>query len=110
MKQEITIPTEVCLFLQVNTTSAAELRKTPTQVRAEETGSGGHQFLLLETQDVFPWPTSLIGRTILSLRLGRSPGEGNGYPLQYSYLETPMDRGAWWPTLHGAAKSKMRYD
>ena len=29
---------------------------------------------------------------------GRSPGEGNGYPLQYSCLENPMDRGAWWAT------------
>ena len=28
--------------------------------------------------------------------LGRSPAEGNGYPLQYSCLENPMDRGAWW--------------
>ena len=33
--------------------------------------------------------------------LGRSPGEGNGYPLQYSCLETSMDRGAWWATVHG---------
>ena len=32
---------------------------------------------------------------------GRSPGEGNGYPLQYSYLETSMDRGALWATVHG---------
>ena len=32
--------------------------------------------------------------------LGRSPGEGNGNPLQYSCLENPMDRGAWWPTVH----------
>ena len=31
--------------------------------------------------------------------LGRSPGEGNGYPLQYSCLENPMDRGAWWTTV-----------
>ena len=29
---------------------------------------------------------------------GRSPGEGNGYPLQYACLENPMDRGAWWAT------------
>ena len=35
---------------------------------------------------------------------GRSPGEGNGYPLQYSCLENPMDRGAWWATVHGVAK------
>ena len=37
---------------------------------------------------------------------GRSPGEGNGNPLQYSCLENPMDRGAWWPTVHGVAKDK----
>ena len=35
---------------------------------------------------------------------GRSPGEGNGYPPQYSCLENPMDRGAWWATVHGAAE------
>jgi len=37
----------------------------------------------------------------------RSPGEGNGNPLQYSCLENPMDRGAWpwWATAHGVAKS-----
>ena len=37
---------------------------------------------------------------------GRSPGEGNGNPLQYSCLENPMDRGAWWATVHGVAKSQ----
>ena len=35
---------------------------------------------------------------------GRSPGGGNGNPLQYSYLENPMDRGAWWTTVHGVAE------
>ena len=35
---------------------------------------------------------------------GGSPREGNGNPLQYSCLENPMDRGAWWATDHGAAK------
>ena len=34
--------------------------------------------------------------------LERSPGEGNGYPLQYSCLDNPMHRGAWWATVHGA--------
>ena len=38
--------------------------------------------------------------------LGRSPGEGNGYPLQYSCLENPIDRGAWWTTVHGVARSQ----
>ena len=37
--------------------------------------------------------------------LGRSPGEGNGNPLQYSCLETPMDRGAWQVIVYGVAKS-----
>jgi len=36
---------------------------------------------------------------------GRSPAEGNGYPLQYSCLENPMDRRAWWAAVHGVAKS-----
>ena len=39
---------------------------------------------------------------------GRSPGEGNGNPLQYSCLENPMDRGAWRATVHGVAKSRTR--
>ena len=39
---------------------------------------------------------------------GRSPGEGNGSPLQYSCLENPMDRGTWWATVHGVAKSRTR--
>ena len=39
---------------------------------------------------------------------GRSPGEGNGNPLQYSCLENPMDRGAWWATVHRVAKSQTR--
>ena len=40
--------------------------------------------------------------------LGRSPGEGNGNTLQYSCLENPMDRGAWWATVHGVSKSQTR--
>ena len=37
--------------------------------------------------------------------LGRSPGEGNGNPLQYSCQENSMDRGTWWVTVHVVAKS-----
>jgi len=39
---------------------------------------------------------------------GRSPREGNGNPLQCSCLENPRDRGAWWVTAHGVAKSHTR--
>ena len=43
-------------------------------------------------------PGSILG-------LGRSPGEGNGYLLQFSYLENSIDRGAWWVTVHGVTES-----
>ena len=39
---------------------------------------------------------------------GRSPGEGNGYPLQYSCSEYPMDRVPWWATVHRITKSRTR--
>ena len=40
--------------------------------------------------------------------LGRSPGEGNGYPLQYSCLENPMDGGAWQATVHWVTKGQIQ--
>ena len=40
--------------------------------------------------------------------LGKSPGGGNGNPLQHSYLGYPMDRGAWIATAHGVTKSQMQ--
>ena len=40
--------------------------------------------------------------------LGRSPAEGDGYPFQYPCLENPMDRGAWWATVHGVTKGLTR--
>ena len=48
-----------------------------------------------------------LGDTGLIPGLGRSPGEGNGYPLQHSCLEHSMDRGAWQATVHGVAESDM---
>ena len=44
----------------------------------------------------------------LILGSGRTPGEENGNPLQYSCLENPMDRGAWWATVHGVTKSQIQ--
>ena len=40
--------------------------------------------------------------------VGKIPGGGHGNPLQYSYLENPMERGARWATVHGAAKSRTQ--
>ena len=53
-------------------------------------------------------PATLVSRDLVSTpESGRSPGEGNGNPLQYSYLENLMDRGAWWATAHRVAESEM---
>ena len=45
---------------------------------------------------------------VRSLGWGRSPGEGNGNPTQYSCLENSMDGGAWWATVHGVTKSRKQ--
>ena len=49
-----------------------------------------------------------VGDLGLIPEFGRSPGELHGNPLQYSCLENPMDRGAWWATVHGVAKSQTQ--
>ena len=51
-------------------------------------------------------PTCNVGEAGSIPGLGRSPGGGNGYPLQYSCLENPMDRGAWQATVHGVTKNQ----
>ena len=48
---------------------------------------------------------SLMSPALQMVGLGRTPGEGNSYPLQYSGLENYMDRGAWRATVHGIAKN-----
>ena len=51
-------------------------------------------------------PPASAGDLSLIPGLGRSPGEGNGYPFQCSCLENPMDRGAWQTTVHGVTKNR----
>ena len=53
-------------------------------------------------------PLANAGDTSLIPGLGRSPGAGNGNPLQCSCLENPMDRGAWWATVHRVKKSQIQ--
>ena len=52
-------------------------------------------------------PPANAGDAVLIPGLGRPPGTGNGNPLQYSCPGNPMDRGAWWVIVHGAAESDM---
>ena len=53
-------------------------------------------------------PLANAGDMSLIPGLGRSPGAGNGNPLQCSCLENPMDRGAWWATVHRVEKSQIQ--
>ena len=53
-------------------------------------------------------PAADAGDASLIPGSGRSPGEGNGNLLQYSCLGNPMNRGAWWATIHGIAKESDR--
>ena len=50
-------------------------------------------------------PPANVGDMSLIPGVGRSPGKGNSNPLQYSCLENPMDRGAWWATVQGVTES-----
>ena len=50
-------------------------------------------------------PPANTGDAGLTPELGRSPGEGDGNPLQYSCLENPIGRGIWWVTVHGVSES-----
>ena len=55
-----------------------------------------------------PACTADAGDVALIPGSGRSPGGGNGNPLQYSWLENRMDRGVWWATVHGVAKNQTQ--
>ena len=56
-------------------------------------------------KDIVREDEKTVGDLDLIPGLGRSPGEGNGNPLQYSCLENPMEGGAWWAAVHRVAKS-----
>ena len=71
----------------------------------------GHQSLAAQSYSSASIPTFTSGHSARSVGdlgsipgLGRSPGEGSGYPLQNSCLENSMDRGAWQATVHGVAE------
>ena len=85
-------------------------------VQATAHGVAKSQTRLSDFTFTFTFPGSSAGQESASNAgsplwipgLGRSPGEGNGNPLQYYCLENPVDRGAWWATVFGVAKSRTR--
>ena len=73
-------------------------------------GSSAKNWASLVAQMLNRLPVSACNVGDLSLipESGKSPGEGNGNPLQYACLENPMGGGAWWATIHGVAKSRTQ--
>ena len=67
-------------------------------------GTGSLHILWEECMAVVKNPPANAGDVGYIPGLGRSPGEGNGNPLQYSGLENRMERGTWWATIPGVAK------
>ena len=64
-----------------------------------------HSFIPLFPLGSIPWYKHTTGYLAI---IHLQNGEGNGTPLQYSCLENPMDRGAWWAVVHGVAESQIR--
>ena len=89
------VPLSVSRFL-ISTKSLLSYKVTPTASEASLVAQMVKN--LPATQETW----------VQSLGWGRSPGEGNGYPLQYSCLENSMDREAWWTIVHGVAKNRTR--
>ena len=92
-------------------------RKTSWTSRAFGTEANRPSRLDLIFSFIFllPWPVRVpsVAPTVTNLpavreNQGSIPGEGNGYPLQYSCLENPMDKGAWWATVHGVSTSRTQ--
>ena len=87
--------------------SAGDSGSIPGSGRSAGEGTGyPGQFLGFPGSSAGEESACNVGELGSILALGRSPGEGKGYPPQYSCLENPMDRGAWWATVHGVAKSR----
>ena len=97
--QTIKNPPAMCKWSEVKSLSRVQVFATPWTVAYLA------PFMRFSRQEYWsglPFPSQDLG-SIPGLE--RSPGEGNGYPLQYSCLENSMDRGAWWVTVHGVTKS-----
>ena len=84
----------------------------PSSVDKARHGARGTPGKLIYFFDINNWGAVILQVDVRNMGsipgTGRSPGEGNGNPLQYSCLENPMDRGAWRATVPGVAKSRTQ--
>ena len=80
----------------------------PKPVRLQGYDTSPAQYFLREIESEFLFHFFLFSSHHLNCGLKTSPEGEHGNPLQYSCLENPMDRGAWWATVHGVAQSQTR--
>ena len=84
----------------------------PGRLQSMESQRVGHDWVTSHLPLALDFPVAQTITNLPAMRetpgLGRSPGEGNGNPLQHSCLGNPMDRGAWWAKVHGVTKSLTR--
>ena len=95
-------PPQGFLVVENPPASAGDIRDTGSIPGSGRSPGGGHGF---RGSSEGKESTCDAGDMGLIPRSRRSPGGGNGNPLWYSCLGNPMDRGAWWATVHGVAKS-----
>ena len=88
---------------QAESQAGPEKQLLASLIRASYEKHGASQMVLLVKNP--PANAREVRDACRSPGLGRSPGDEHGNPLQYSCLENPMDRGAWWATVHGVAES-----
>ena len=98
----------VCLFILLPVLSGLRDFSFPIRNRARALGSEKEAFQPVDQGSMGRESACSAGDLVWIPDVGRSPGEGNGNPLQYSRLENPMDRGAWRAAVHGVAESQTR--
>ena len=86
----------------------SQLEHTHTHTPPHPRWSNGKESTCIHARTHAINPPASSGDSGLIPGSGRSPGEGNGNPLQYSCLENAMERGAWWATVHGVTKSQTQ--
>ena len=105
----------ICCVLSFLKSSLVNVESEAALMRVICPRGGGTLTWMLNLGPALHFPSDLDGREStcnegdlgLIPGLGRSPGEGNGNPLQYSCLGNPMDRGAWWAVAYGVTNCQM---
>ena len=96
----------ICIYIHTYIYIYNIYTHTHTHTHTHTPRGASQVVLVVKTLPVYAGDVGDAETQVQSLGWEDPPGEGSGNPLQFSCLENPMDRGAWWATVHGAAKSQ----